>query len=519
MRRAVGLLLVLPLWAAPSAARPVVIGSKNFEESRLLGEMFAQLLEARGHLPVERRLGLAGTQVCFEALRTGAIDVYPEYTGTGLVSILGEPAAAGARATLTRVRAVFLDRWDAWWLAPLGFENAYQLATPRTLAERLKLATVTDLARVAPQLRAAFGHEFLARPDGLPGLARVYGMRFARVESMQETLKYQAVRDGRVDVIDVYTTDGRLLSHDLRVLRDDRGFFPPYQAAPLVRGAALRAHPELGATLALLAGALDDEAMQRLNLRLQVARESEAQVAHDALASLGLLPAKGRPAGGTAGRPANAPGLWHFLWVDRGALAHRTLTHLTLSAIALALGILFAVPLGLLLERSRRSAEPIIGLLGLLQTIPSLALLAFMIPFLGVGAAPAIAALWVYSLFPIVRNTYTGVREADPRAVEGATALGMTPRQVLWLVRLPLAAPFLMAGIRTAAVLTVGTATLAAFIGAGGLGEPIVTGLQLASTSMILSGAIPAAALALLVDFLLWTVERTLRPAGVEPSR
>jgi osmoprotectant transport system permease protein len=190
-------------------------------------------------------------------------------------------------------------------------------------------------------------------------------------------------------------------------------------------------------------------------------------------------------------------------------------THLELCAVALALGALLAIPLGLYLERHRRGAEPVIGLLGLIQTVPSLALLAFMIPLLGVGALPAIAALWLYSLFPMVRNTYTGVRDADPRAVEAATALGMTPGQVLRLVRLPLAAPVLMAGVRTAAVITVGTATLAAFIGAGGLGEPIVTGLQLANGGLILSGAIPAAALALLVDVGLAAVERAVRPAGL----
>jgi osmoprotectant transport system permease protein len=495
----------------------VVIGSKNFEESRLLGEMFAQLLEGRTRLQVDRRLGLAGTQVCFAALQSGAIDVYPEYTGTGLVSILGERPAGGARGALERVRAAFLARWNLWWIAPLGFENAYQLAVPRDLARRERLATLSDLARIAPRLRAAFGHEFLQRDDGLPGLGRTYGMRFGSVQSMQETLKYQAARAGNVDVLDVYTTDGRLLLYGLAVLRDDRGFFPPYEAAPLVRGAALRQHPELASVLGLLGGAFDEEAMRKLNLRLQEGKESEAVVARDALSALGLVaggPAGGEP-GGEAGRGRRAPGLADYMWGERQALLRRTLTHLGLCAAALLLGALIAVPLGLYLERHRRGAEPIIGFLGLMQTVPSLALLAFMIPFLGVGTLPALAALWLYSLFPIVRNAYTGVRDADPRAVEAATALGMTPGQVLREVRLPLAAPVLMAGIRTAAVITVGTATLAAFIGAGGLGEPIVTGLQLANTSMILSGAIPAAALALLVDLGLGLVERALRPAGV----
>ncbi|HXO40247.1 MAG TPA: glycine betaine ABC transporter substrate-binding protein [Thermoanaerobaculia bacterium] len=526
----------------------VVVGSKNFEESRLLGEMFAQLIEARTWLRVERRLGLAGTQICFEALKSGAIDVYPEYTGTGLVSILGEPAGTGgASVALRRVRAEFLARWDLWWIAPLGFENAYEIAVPNALAQREHLMTLSDLARAAPRLRAAFGHEFLQRDDGLPGLARTYGIHFRSVQAMQETLKYQATRAGGADVLDVYTTDARLLTYGLTVLRDDRGFFPPYEAAPLARGATLAAHPELGAVLGLLAGALDENTMRRLNLRLQEGKESEETVARDALAALGLVPVPGAAAGGAAptaaggaaggagrsgapspanpdiagsGQPANrrAAGFAAVLWRDRAALAGRVWTHLELCGIALLLGALLAIPLGLYLERHRRGAEPVIGLLGLIQTVPSLALLAFMIPFLGVGAMPAVAALWLYSLFPMVRNTYTGVRDADPRAVEAATALGMTPGQVLREVRLPLAAPVLMAGVRTAAVITVGTATLAAFIGAGGLGEPIVTGLQLANTGMILSGAIPAAALALLVDIGLAAVERALRPAGLEVS-
>ncbi|MES1240594.1 MAG: glycine betaine ABC transporter substrate-binding protein [Acidobacteriota bacterium] len=511
MRR---LLALIFLVSAPAlAADRIVVGSKNFEESRLLGEIFAQLVESRTDLQVERRLGLAGTQVCFEALKSGAIDVYPEYTGTGLVSILGEEPKEGPAGTLNRVRREFLSRWNLWWVSPLGFENSFEVAVPKELAGREHLKTISDLARISPRLRGGFGHEFVGREDGLLGLEKVYGLRFASVQPLQHALKYQAAGGRQVDAIDIYTTDARLILYNLVVLEDDKGFFPPYEAAALVRGETLRKHPELGSVLGLLSGAFDEDRMRALNLRLQEGKEDEAVVARDALRELGLLQGE-KTSEETA--PAAAPTLRHYLWDERQALIRRTLEHIGISAAALLAGILVAVPLGLALERQRRGAETVIRLLGTTQTIPSLALLAFFIPFLGVGRVPAVVALWIYSLYPIVRNTYTGVRDADPRAVEAATALGMTPRQVLLQVRLPLAAPILLAGIRTAAVLTVGTATLAAFIGAGGLGEPIVTGLQLASSAMILSGAIPAAVLALAVDALLGWVERALRPRGVE---
>jgi osmoprotectant transport system permease protein len=514
MRRLLALLFLIS--TPVLAADRIVVGSKNFEESRLLGEVFAQLLESRTDLRVERRLGLAGTQVCFEALKAGAIDVYPEYTGTGLVSILGEEAKEGASGTLNRVRREFLSRWDLWWISPLGFENSFEIAVPRELAEREHLKTISDLARISPRLRGGFGHEFVGREDGLLGLERVYGLRFASVQPLQHALKYQAAGGRQVDAVDVYTTDARLILYNLVVLQDDKGFFPPYEAAALVRGETVRKHPEVGSVLGLLAGAFDEERMRALNLRLQEGKEDEAVVAKDALRELGLVQGEASGTSEDTQAPPAAPGLSHYLWDERQALIRRTLEHIGLSAVALLAGILVAVPLGLALERRRGGAETAIRLLGTTQTIPSLALLAFFIPFLGVGRVPAVVALWIYSLYPIVRNTYTGVRDADPRAVEAATALGMTPGQVLTQVRLPLAAPILLAGIRTAAVLTVGTATLAAFIGAGGLGEPIVTGLQLASSAMILSGAIPAAVLALVVDALLGGVERALRPRGLD---
>ena len=508
---AFAILISLTTHAFPQDGR-IVVGSKNFMENKLLAEIFAQLIEARTDLIVERRLGLAGTQVCFEALRTGAIDLYPEYTGTGLVSILQYPPTGDPRTALNTVRSEFLKRWNLWWLNPLGFENSYALAVPRAQAHGRSLRTISDLAKVSSSLKAGVGFEFLKRPDGLPGLKAQYGLTFQHVQVMQQSLKYQAAAAGEIDVLDVYTTDGRLSVYDFVVLEDDQHFFPPYEAAGLVRGSTLEQHPELGAVLGLLSNAFDAKTMRQLNYRLQEGGESVEVVARDALASLGLFATDESK----AGSPPNREGLFSYLWSNRSSLMNRTFEHLTLAGLALGLGILLAVPLGLILERHPTVAEPIIRAIGLTQTIPSIALLAFMIPVFGIGMLPAVMALWLYSLFPIVRNTYSGLRDAAPQAVESARALGMTEWQILYWVRLPLAAPVIMAGVRTAGVITVGTTTLAAFIGAGGLGVPIVAGLQMANTTVILSGALPAAALALMIDGSLSKVENWVKPRGLE---
>ena len=499
---------------ASSTQRTIVVGSKNFMENRLLAEMFAQLIESRTEVIVERRLGLAGTQVCFEALKTGAIDLYPEYTGTGLVTILGQETIKSARETLNTVRAEFLARWNLWWISPLGFENSYALALPRTRAQALQLRTISDLTKVSASMKAGLGYEFVQRADGYPGLQQQYGLQFSNIVTMQQSLKYQSAHSGDVDVLDVYTTDGRLAIYDFVVLEDDLKFFPHYEAAALIRGETLEQIPELGTTLTLLTNALDAELMQKLNLRIQERGEPVEHVAQEALTMLGLTDQLRSES--TSSRTDN---LGSYIWHNRSSLLLRIGEHVGLAGVALFFGILLAVPMGLLLERKRALAEPVIRLIGMSQTIPSIALLAFMIPLFGVGALPAIVALWIYSIFPIVRNTYTGLRDAAPPAVEAAKALGMTEWQTLSWVRLPLAAPVIMAGVRTSAVITVGTATLAAFIGAGGLGVPIVSGLQLADTTIILSGALPAAGLALVVDGGLGLVERWVRPNGLEARR
>ena len=496
--------------------RSVVVASKPFGESYLLCEMFAQLLESRG-LAVERRPGLGATEIAFGALRTGAIDAYPEYTGTGLIAILHDSlpdsVMADPRAVFGQVAKRFAEQFQVRWLPSLGFQNTYAIAVTRATAGKYHLRTLSDLARESPHLTAGFTADFIGRSDGLVGLSRVYGLRPRVVRPLAPAVKYQALASGAVDVIDGYSTDGLLARYNLVTLVDDRHFFPPYEAAALVTERLQSQMPAAVATLTLLSGRLDENTMRRLNRRVEVDREDVRVVAADELKALGLV------GGAQAVRAAAGPqrsglaGFGRYLWDRRVNLAALTLRHLLLVGLALLAAVIVAVPLGLFLERTRRLAEPTIGALGVLQTIPSIALLAFMIPLLGVGVTPALVALWLYALYPIARGTYTGVRDADPDAVSAAEALGTTPVQRLLWVRLPLAAPVIMAGVRTAAVITVGAATLAAFIGAGGLGEPIVAGLALADTRMILSGALPAAALALAVDGVLALVERMVAPA------
>ena len=498
--------------SAQSENRPVVVASKPFGESYLLCEIFAQLLESRG-FNVERRPGLGATEIAFGALRTGAIDAYPEYTGTGLVAILhdslAESVLADSRAVFAHVAKRFADEYQVRWLPPLGFQNTYAIAVTRATASKYQLRTLSDLARESPRLTAGFTADFIGRADGLVGLSRVYGMRPRAVRPLAPAVKYQALVSGAVDVIDGYSTDGLLARYDLVTLVDDRHFFPPYEAAALVSNRLEARTPGAIAALTLLSGRLDEKTMRDLNRRVEVDGEDVRVVAGDELRVLGLI--GGHAAKGVEGRERS--GFARYLWDRRASVASLTLRHLLLVGLALLGAVIVAVPLGLFLERTRRLAEPTIGTLGVLQTIPSIALLAFMIPLFGVGVAPALVALWLYALYPVARGTYTGVREADPDAVSAAEALGTTPVQRLLWVRLPLAAPVIMAGIRTAAVITVGAATLAAFIGAGGLGEPIVAGLALADTYMILSGALPAAALALVVDGVLALVERLIAPA------
>lgn len=528
MRWALPLLFAL-LATGASAQATLRVGAKNFTESAVLAELMAQLIEAQTDLSVERSKNLGGTMICWQALAAGEIDLYAEYTGTGWATILGrQQRLTDALRTYLEVRTRFLERHDVHWLSPFGFENAYALAMPEALADELGVKRISDLAAHQQTVRVGVGHEFKGRPDGYDRLLATYGLEFPQLRLLEHGLAYEAVQSGAIDLMDAYTTDGKLLRFGLRVLDDDRGFFPPYDAAPIVRGAVLERHPEVAAVLDRLAFRITTRDAQAMNFLVEAGGHGDAAVARAMLESLQLV-SDTDPAIADVRRRLDElrrsdeppvasaeqrPGFFELLGSQYGRLSWLVLEHLGLTALAILLATMLAVPLGIVLRRHQRTRKVVLSITGVVQTIPSLALLALMIPLFGLDVQAAIAALFLYALLPILRNTCTGLDGVPADLVDAARGMGMRPREILRHVQLPLALPTIMAGIRTSAVIGIGVATLVAYIGAGGLGGPIFSGLSLNDTAQILLGALPAAGLAILADFLLGLLERRLRPAG-----
>lgn len=480
------------LWAA-TPGRPIVIGCKQDVEGQVLAEIMAQLLEDRG-FTVQRRFSLGGTKIVFDALATRAIDVYPEYSGTIEQEILRQP-----NTSFARTRELLKSRYNLELLEFFGFSNSYALALSRAKAERLELRRISDLAK-HPNLRLGFSNEFLNRKDGWPGLASAYGLS-VRPVGLEHALAYQAMRDDKLDITDAYSTDGDLKKLDCVLLEDDRRYFPPYLAAPLVRA---ELDDRAKRTLELLRCTSTEAEMQALNESVQDGKKV-SDVAAQFLRRKGLLTGSGLAPETAADELAARSIDWSFL-------LSCTVTHLRLTVLSLLAAMAVAIPLGIAAYRLRTFSKGILYVAGVLQTIPSIALLAFLIPFFGIGAEPAIVALFLYALLPILRNTATALFSIDPVLRKVSVGMGLTGWQRLRYVELPLAAPTILAGIKTAAVINIGTATLAAFIGAGGLGEPIVTGLALNDPSLILQGAIPAALLAVLTELGFELLERGLIP-------
>lgn len=474
------------LFSLTLEAQTLRVGAKHFNEGYLLSEMLAQLLEDQG-FKVERKFNLGGTVVCFEALRKGEIDVYPEYTGSLAEEILKSSQRMDIAALGARLREdLGLEISPAF-----GFNNTYALAVGLPTAKEQNLKSISDLTTY-PQVKAAMSYEFLKRQDGWHNLKLAYGLAIDPV-GIEHGLAYQAVASGKIELTDVYSTDGEIKKYNLVILEDDLHFFPDYQAVAVYNK---NLDIEARQAIAKLEAMISEGEMQAMNAQVLYEGKNFAEVAYSFLQRKHLI-------------SQNAQVRKSRLWGD---LLEKTLAHLGITALALALAIGLALPLGILLYIFPRFSRAILYFTGLLQTIPSIALLALMIPIFGIGKIPAIIALFLYALLPILRSTVTGLTAVDPILKTVAEGMGMSRWQKLRYVEMPLAMLSVLAGIRMAAVITIGTATLAAFIGAGGLGEFIVTGLALNNTEMIMQGAIPAALLAIVVEFFFELLEKALIP-------
>jgi len=497
LARLLTLLLLLTPASAPGQST-VEVGSKRFTESYILGEILARAVDHAGEARGRHQPGLGNTAIVFAALKAGAIHLYPEYTGTIALELLGRKDAPPLPELNERLKAHGLAAG-----VRLGFSNSYALAMLESRAAELGVGTLSDLAR-HPGLRIAISQEFLNRSDGWPGLKRVYHLPHSVVRGLDHGLAYEALARGEADIVDVYSTDAKIERYGLRVLRDDRAFFPRYEAVLLFRADLPQRFPRTWQAMQRLEGRISERQMTQMNAAAELSGVALAQIADDFLA--------GR---GSDDRPAAQSGWTHF--ADRlfGADFWRlTAQHLVLVMASLALGVATGVPLGVCAHRMPRARAWIMGAAGVMQTVPALALLAFLIAALDrIGTVPAVIALWLYSLLPIVRNTEAGLAGVSRSLRDSATALGFTAWPRMRLIELPLAGRTIIAGIKTAAVINVGTATIAAFIGAGGYGERIVAGLAVHDHVLLLAGAVPAAGLALVIQAVFDCAERRLAPA------
>jgi osmoprotectant transport system permease protein len=484
---------------APNAK--VRVASKKFTESVILGEAVVQLIRAAGD-PAEHLAELGGTRLVYDALRPGEVDVYPEYTGTLEQEIFAgqEVRSADDLQRLLRDDGIAMT-------GSLGFANNYALAVRREAAGRFGLRTISDLT-AHPELRLALSSEFIDRADGWRNLQRAYNLPHERVSGMDHEIAYRQLAAESADVTDVYTTDAKIAELDLVVLADDRDYFPSYEAVLLMRANLAERFPRAVEQLARLQGKITPRDMMALNGLVERGDATDREAAANLVQEkFGIEP--------TVGRASVASAVWS-----------RTLEHLAMVAQSLIPAILVAIPLGVLAAKRPHAGRGLLGVVGVIQTIPALALLVLLIaplaylklPTVGAGSWTAVVALFLYSLLPIVQNTATGLAAIPREYHESAAALGLSSEFRLWHIELPLASPAILAGVKTAAVLNVGFATLGALVGAGGYGQPILTGIRLSNTGLILQGAIPAAALALALQAGFEVVERWFVPAGLRAA-
>jgi osmoprotectant transport system permease protein len=485
----------------------VVVGSKAFTESVILGELATQLARRTRTRTIVHRQELGGTTVLWEALRLGGerggVDLYPEYTGT-----LKHELLARKRLRTDEELSAELAKEGILMSRPLGFNDNYAIGMREDVAEKLNIRTISDLKQ-HPELRFGFSNEFMQRGDGWPALRDRYGLPQTDVRGLEHPLAYRGLDNHQIDATELYITDAEIRYYNLRVLKDDLKHFPSYKAVFLYRKELKETAPEIVDAILQLEGRIPHVAILEMNARARppkgVERVAESKVAGDFLAENPYFQSDDED---EAVASPDEENLALLIW-------RLTVEHLYLVAVSLALAIVIALPLGIVAARLPALGQGILAVAGIVQTIPSLALLALFVPYFGLGPKPAIVALFLYSLLPIVRNTVAGLNDVPGHIRESAEALGLSSLARLRLVELPMAMRSILAGIKTSAVINVGTATLGGVIGAGGYGERIMTGVRLDDKWIICQGAIPAALLALAVQGVFELIERGVVPKGL----
>jgi len=482
---------VMSVYANSSAKqvdkKELIVGSKLFTENIIIAEIATQLLRDSG-LSVRHNAALGGTRILWSALLAGEISVYPEYTGTLKQEIFSDQDISNP----TELENA-LAREGIGITPRLGFNNTYVIGMLETRANKMSISKISDLTQ-HPQLRFAFSNEFMDRGDGWPALRQHYQLPQLEVKGVEHNLAYRGIESGVIDVIDLYSTDAEIDYYKLRSLHDDKNYFPDYHAVYLYR---LDQELLLGEQLRKLSATIDNYTMMAMNAAVKISGQKEQQVAASFLHN----------------KFQTDSSIKEITVLER--LLKNTKDHMLLVLISLFAAIVIAIPLGIIAARHPVSGQIILSTAGVLQTIPSLALFVFLIPLLGIGGPPTIAALFIYSLLPIIRNTYSGLHDIPVSIRESAQAIGLKSSARLKIVELPMAIRSILSGIKISAVINVGTATLGALIGAGGLGQPILTGIRLDDTSLILQGAIPAALLALLIQAMFEMTERVLLPESM----
>jgi len=480
------------------AATPLKIGSKRFTESYVLGELLTQQAQTKGtaiHLA-----GLGNTGIVLSALQSGAIDVYPEYTGTIAREILKNPDYV----TLQDLKEP-LQRLGLGASIPLGFVDGYAIAVTQSTAQRLNLHSLKDLKQ-HPDLRLGLSAEFLQRADGWPVIAKAYDLQNLSPRAMDHGLAYDALTSGIIDGIDAYTTDARVLKDHIVLLKDDQEVLPPYAAVLLYRLEVPQQHPEEWKAVAQLEHTLSEEQMRSANALVDLEHATPvvaAEVLRHALFQEGHQPVSQDPGSNKNGVWARSVALMFSMEEVK-----LILQHLILVIIPVLAASLIGIPLGVAGASFPRLGRICLSGVGLLQTIPALALLALLIALINqIGTLPALITLFFYAMLPIVESTQSAFNNIDRHLRESAIALGAPWFKRTWYVELPVARSGIISGIRTAAVINVGGATLAAFVGGGGLGERIVGGLAVNDPALLIAGAIPAAVLALTIQLLMGRIQ------------